>query len=47
LKQGLSIFYTDCKWKGNNDIDMVKIPTIDTHMRENAIKELEQAPSEL
>ena len=43
----LSIFYTDCKWKGNNDIDMVKVPTIDTHMLENAIKELEQAASEL
>ena len=45
----LSIFYIslEVKDKDNNDIDIVKVPIVDAQMLENAIKELEQATSEL
>jgi AbiV family abortive infection protein len=37
----LSIFYTDFRPKGNNDVDIVKIPNVDRDMLVNAINEFE------
>jgi hypothetical protein len=43
----LSIFYSDFKPKGANDIDLVKIPNVDKGMLKNAINELEKMTQEL
>jgi hypothetical protein len=42
----LSIFYSDFKPKGNNDLDIVKIPNVDRDMLSNAINEFEKAVNE-
>lgn len=38
----LSIFYSGFKAKGNNDIDIIKIPNVDRNMLANAINEFEK-----
>jgi hypothetical protein len=44
----LSIFYSGFNPKGNfNDIDIVKIPNVDSNTLEDAIKELEQVTQKL
>jgi hypothetical protein len=43
----LSIFYSGFKRKGRNDIDIVKIPDVDSDMLTNAIVELESAVNNL
>jgi hypothetical protein len=49
FKARLSIFYSDFKAKGknDNDIDIVKVPSIDKNMLQNAIDEIEKAVKEL
>ena len=42
----LSIFYSDFKPKGNNDLDIVKIPNVHRDMLSNAINEFEKAINE-
>jgi hypothetical protein len=43
----LSIFYTDFKRRGNNDIDIIKALNVDKKMLQNAIDELENTVKEL
>jgi hypothetical protein len=43
----LTIFYTDFRPKCNNDIDLIKIPSVDRDRLSNAINELEIAIKEL
>jgi len=49
FKARLSIFYSDFKAKGknDNDIDIVKVPSVDKNMLQDAIDEIEKAVKEL